>query len=69
MQFSGVLRRVALVRTDFSEELIASIIWATRIDELGTALAETSNRPTLQRNTNYMERIGELGPRLAVTSN
>jgi hypothetical protein len=38
----GMLRRVALVRTDVSEELIASIIWVTRIGELET-LAVTSN--------------------------
>jgi hypothetical protein len=36
MPFSGMLRRVALVRTDVSEELIASIIRMTRIGELGT---------------------------------
>jgi hypothetical protein len=40
-------RGAALVRTDVSEELIASIIKVTRIDELGTALAVTSNRSTL----------------------
>jgi hypothetical protein len=51
MSSSGMLRRVALVRTDVSEELSASIIRVTRIDELGTALAETSNRRTLRRNT------------------
>jgi hypothetical protein len=34
-----MLRRVALVRTDVSEELSASIIWVTRIGELGTVLA------------------------------
>jgi hypothetical protein len=38
-----MLRRVALVRTDISEELSISIIKVTRIDELGT-LAVTSNR-------------------------
>jgi hypothetical protein len=38
MAFSGMLRRVALVRTDVSEELNASIIKVTRIDELGTTL-------------------------------
>jgi hypothetical protein len=34
---------VAVVRTDFSEERIASIIIAKRISELGTALAVTSD--------------------------
>jgi hypothetical protein len=43
---SGMLHRVALVRTDVSEELSASIIGVTRIGELGT-LAVTSNRRTL----------------------
>jgi hypothetical protein len=37
---------VALVRTDVSEELSASIIRVTRIGELGT-IAVTSNRSTL----------------------
>jgi hypothetical protein len=39
---SGMLRRVALVRTDVSEELSASIR-VTRIGELGTTLAVTSS--------------------------
>jgi hypothetical protein len=34
---------VALVRTDVSEELSASFIKETRISELGTTLAVTSN--------------------------
>jgi hypothetical protein len=48
MASSGMLRHVALVRTDVSEELSASIFRVTRIGELGT-LAVTSNRHTLQR--------------------
>jgi thymidine phosphorylase len=44
---SGMLRRVALVRTDVSEVLSASFIKVTRIDELVTTLAATSNRRTL----------------------
>jgi hypothetical protein len=51
MASSGMLRRVALVRTDVSEELSASIIRVTRIGKLGTSLAVTSSRRTLQRNT------------------
>jgi hypothetical protein len=43
MASSGMLRRVAVVRTDVSEDLSASIIKVTRIGGLGT-LAETSNR-------------------------
>jgi hypothetical protein len=43
MASSGILRRVALVRTDVSEELSASFIRVTRIGELGTTLAVTSN--------------------------
>jgi hypothetical protein len=39
-----MLRRVALARTDVSEESIASIIRVTRIGELETTLAVTSNR-------------------------
>jgi hypothetical protein len=50
MVSSGMLRRVALVRSDVSEELSASFIRVT-IGELGTTLAVTSNRRTLQRNT------------------
>jgi hypothetical protein len=43
MASSGMLRRVALVRIDVSEELSASFIRVTRISELGTTLAVTSN--------------------------
>jgi DNA-binding TFAR19-related protein (PDSD5 family) len=51
MPYSRILRRVALVRTDVSEELRASLITVATIGELGTMLAVTSNRRTLQRNT------------------
>jgi hypothetical protein len=49
MASSGMLHRVALVRTDVSEKLIASIIRVTRIGELGR-LAVTSNRRTFLRS-------------------
>jgi hypothetical protein len=49
----GMLRRVALVRPDVSEEINASFIRVTRIGELGTTLAVTSNRRTVSRNTKY----------------
>jgi hypothetical protein len=42
-----MLRRVALVRTDVSEERIAYIITVTRIGELETTLAVTRNLSTL----------------------
>jgi hypothetical protein len=48
-----MLRHVALVRTDVSEELSASFIRVTRIGELGTTLAVTSNRRTLRRYTKH----------------
>jgi hypothetical protein len=44
MPSSGMLRRVALVRTDVSEELSASIIRVTRIGELVITLAVTTHR-------------------------
>jgi hypothetical protein len=47
----GLLRRVALVRTDVSEDHVASIIRVTRIGGLGKTLAVTSNRSTLRKNT------------------
>jgi hypothetical protein len=45
-----MLRCVTLVKTYVSEELSASFISVTRIGELGTTLAVTSNRRTLRRN-------------------
>jgi hypothetical protein len=51
MPSSGMLGHVTLVRIDVSEELNASIIRVTRIGELGTTLAVTSNRRMLRRNT------------------
>jgi hypothetical protein len=45
MESSGMLRRVALVRTNVSEELGASFVRVTRIGELGTTLPVTSVVP------------------------
>jgi hypothetical protein len=66
MASSGMIRRVTLVRTDVSEELIASFIMVTRVGELGTPLAVTSNRRTLRRNTKVFLRSVR---RLLVTAN
>jgi hypothetical protein len=57
MPSSGMLRHVDLVRTHVSEELHASFIRVTRIGELGTTLAVTSNRRTLRRNTKRMKFV------------
>jgi hypothetical protein len=54
-----MLRHVALVRTEVSEELSDSFIRVTRIGELGTTLAVTSNRRMLQRNTKYQHLMKE----------
>jgi hypothetical protein len=43
-----MLRRVALVITDVSEQPGASFIMVTKIGELGTTQAATSNRRTLR---------------------
>jgi hypothetical protein len=41
-------------KTDISEELSASIIRVSRIIEVGTTLAISSNRRTLRRNTQLL---------------
>jgi hypothetical protein len=45
-----MLRRMALVRTDVSEEPGASFIRVTKIGELGTTQAADNNRRTLRRS-------------------
>jgi hypothetical protein len=52
-----MLHRVALVRTDVSEELSASFIRVTIIGELGTTLAVTSNRRT---NMVFLQNVRRL---------
>jgi hypothetical protein len=54
MVSSGLLRRVALVRTDVSEEPGASFIRVTKIGELGISQAETSNLRTLRTFAAYV---------------
>jgi hypothetical protein len=60
MASSGMLRRVARVSTDVSAVRCASIIRVTRIGELGTTLAVTSNQRTLRRNINYCISVRRL---------
>jgi hypothetical protein len=50
-----MVHRVARVRTDVSEELSGTFIRVTRIGELGTTPAVTSNRRTLRRNTKFTD--------------
>jgi hypothetical protein len=49
MVYSGMLRRVALLITEVSEVHGAYFIRVTRIGELGTTQAATSNRRTLMK--------------------
>jgi hypothetical protein len=53
MPSSGMLHCVTLVRTDVSEERIASIIRPIRIGELGKTAAVTANRSTLSSVDSY----------------
>jgi hypothetical protein len=51
MPCSGMLRRIALIKTEVSEECIASVIRVIQIGKLETTLAVNNNRSTLQRRT------------------
>jgi hypothetical protein len=51
MVSSGMLRRVALVRTHVSEELSASFIRVTRIGELGTKEAQSYSETSIPTRT------------------
>jgi hypothetical protein len=55
MQSPGMLRRVTIVRTEVSDERIASFMKVTRIGELGTMLAVSSNRLALRRSTTLFD--------------
>jgi hypothetical protein len=52
-----MLRRVALVRTDVSEELSAAFIGMTRIGELGTTLMEALSSSETSVLTRATRRI------------
>jgi hypothetical protein len=57
MLSSGMLPHAALVRTNVSEELSTFIIRVTRIGELETTLAITSNRRTLRNVGSYKSHM------------
>jgi phosphopantetheine adenylyltransferase len=72
MVSSGLLRRVALVRTDVSEELSASIIKVKRIGETDTTLAVTSDRRSISSQrvsvASYSHRRENLKSYISVVS-
>jgi hypothetical protein len=57
MASSGMLRRVALVSADVSEESSTCFIEVTRIGGLGTTLAVTSNRPG-EGGDKFLRKVG-----------
>jgi hypothetical protein len=63
-----MLRLVAIVRTDVSEELIAFIIKVITIGELGTTLSVSKYRITLRRKTMPVLKLRSV-LRLLVTAN
>jgi hypothetical protein len=68
MQSYEMLRGLVLVITYVSEERSASIIRVTRVGELRTTLAVTSNRRTLRRNA-HIDTVFLHYDRLLVTGN
>jgi hypothetical protein len=63
MPSTGMLRSVVLVRNDVSGERIISIIMVTRIGDLRTTLAVTSNRRTLKKYYVRKERLESVNMR------
>jgi hypothetical protein len=67
MPSSGMLRRIALVRTDVSKERSTSTIKVTRIDEQGTMLLlqktalfiVTPRNPQILHSINWLESVAE----------
>jgi hypothetical protein len=57
MVSSGMLRRVALVRTGVSEELSPYFIRVARIGELGNTLAAASYWRTLRKNLVFLRSL------------
>jgi hypothetical protein len=57
MGSSGMLRLVALVRTDVSEERSASIIRVTGIGELGTLLSAETIKKAASKSTNFVKTL------------
>jgi hypothetical protein len=57
MESSGMLRRVALVRTDVSEKLNAFIIRKTRIGELGTTVLIRTARRNIPEDAIHLESV------------
>jgi hypothetical protein len=57
MPSPGMLRRVALVITDVSEDPSASINRVTTIGGLGTTLAVTSNRHPLPHGVTFQKTV------------
>jgi hypothetical protein len=66
MSLSEMLRRVIPVRTEVSEERIASIMRVTRIGELEITLAVTSNRSTLRKGIHHSHRRENLKSYIAL---
>jgi hypothetical protein len=58
MQSSRILRRVAFVKTDISEERSAAIIRATRIGELETTLAVTDSCRPDDGGSTFLRNVG-----------